>query len=278
MLRASEAVAFLQPGLAMPRPCPGWFAVALVLCGACVAGPDDLPDDLTAGGKDDRGDRPAFFEVDPSHSSAAFRAYVGRAIAVLEADDSEIAQLTARAIRAGRVKIDELVDLTCWDFERARQEITGVTLTSADYARLRPGTTVADAINDELDGYMWSNRIYVSRGQPARQLASTLVHETNHVINRSEVGYWDDVPTSGFVHEYRAFYAERMFDPAPLDGIDLADHVIELYDLDRAAIDPDVLADPLSPRLLPDADAWRERRVSADPVDDDASCPGNLPS
>jgi hypothetical protein len=123
---------------------------------------------------------------------------------------------------------------------------------------------------------MWSNRIYVSRGQPARQLASTLVHEMNHVINRSEVGYWDDFPTSAFVHEYRAFHAERTFDPAPLEGVDLTDHVISLYDLDRSAIDPSVLAAPLTPRLLPDADAWRARRVSADPPDDDATCPGNL--
>jgi hypothetical protein len=250
--------------------------LVLGLCSACVAGADDEPDDVGGDGKDDRGDRPAFLEVDPSHSSAAFRAYVGRAIEALEADDSEIAQLTARSIRAGRVRIDELVDLTCWDFERARQEITGVTLTSADYARLRPGSTVADAINDELDGYMWSNRIYVSRGQPTRQLASTLVHELNHVVNRSEVGYWDDFPTSAFVHEYRAFHAERMFDPEPLDGIDLTDHVLELYDLDRDAIDPDVLDTPLTPLLLPDADAWRARHVSADPVDDEATCPGNL--
>jgi len=210
---------------------------------------DDPAQDVEDGGKDDRGGTAAFLEVNPARSSANFRRYVTRAIELLERDDAPIARLTARSIRDGRVRIDELRDLTCRDEERARRE--------------------GDL--DDLDGYMWSNRIYVSRGQTTALLAATLVHETNHVINRSEVGYWDDLPTSAFVHEYRAFHAERMFDPAPYDGVDLVDHVLELYALDRAAIRPAVLAHPLTPRLLPDATAWRLRDVAADPLD--APCP-----
>ncbi len=38
----------------------------------------------------------------------------------------------------------------------------------------------------------------------------------------------------------------------------------------------DVLADPLTPRLVPDAEAWRLRDVASDPVDDEASCPGHV--
>ncbi len=263
----------------MPRLHPWWFA--LTLCGACVAAPaaDDAdPGDVVDDGKGDRGDgAPGFVEVDAAHSSAAFRDYVNRAIRALERDDSEIARLTARSIRAGRVQLDELVDLTCWDFERVRAELPALGLSAADYARLVPNGSIARALAAEIDGYMWSNRIYVSRGQPTRQLAATLVHEVNHVINRSEVGYWDDFPTSAFVHEYRAFAAEAMFDAAPYDGVDLVDHVIELYELDRAALDPDVLAAPLTPRMLPDAAAWTARRVGADPLDVEADCPGAPP-
>jgi len=261
----------------MSRP---WLL--LLALGACAAPEDgefDLDEvDVEGGGKEDRGGGTAagFVEVDPTHSTATFRRYIERAIQALEADDSEIARLTAKSIRAGKVKIDELVDMTCWDFERVLREITDGSLTSDDWAHLHDhGGDVDDTLAGEIDGYMWSNRIYVSRGQPLKRLAATLVHETNHVINRSEVGYWDDLPTSAFLHEYRAFYAEAMYDPDAYDGVDLVDHVLDLYELDRRGIRPAALAMPLSPRLLPDAAAWKARRVSADVPDDPASCPGN---
>jgi hypothetical protein len=248
------------------------MVIGLVAASGCVT-TDDGGDDEVLDDKGDRGGAPGFYEVDPSHSSATFRNYVNGAIALLERDDSEIAQLTARSLRSGRVKIDEIVDLTCWDFSRVRDELGG-SLADETYARLRqPRSGVAAAISAEIDGYMWSNRIYVSRNMPRDRLAATLVHETNHVINRSEVGYWDDFPTSAFIHEYRAFHAESMFDPTPYDGIDLVDHVIELYELDRDAIDPAVLRTPLTPRLLPDAASWAARDVASDPRDDPDTCP-----
>jgi hypothetical protein len=254
-------------------------ALALVAgLGACVEPPADAGDDDLAGDdKGDRGTSGGFREVDATHTSAAFRDYIEGAIRLLERDATPIARLTARSIRAGRVRLDELVDLTCWDFERVRAEVPALGLTPDDYARLQiRNSAVARALAGEIDGYMWSNRIYVSRGQPTRQLAATLVHEVNHVINRSEVGYWDDLPTSAFLHEYRAFHAESIFDPEAYDGIDLVDHVIELYDLDRAGIPAAVLATPLTPRLLPDDAAWLARRVADDPRDDESACPGNL--
>lgn len=254
-----------------------WRPGLLVVCAGLAAGCVEAEDGGGAGNGDDKGDRGAtgFVEVNPERSSAAFRTYIERAIRVLEQDGSDIARYTAASIRAGRVELDELVDLTCWDFERVRAELPSLALAADDYARLVPGGALARAIAGEIDGYMWSNRIYVSRGQETRALAATLVHEVNHVINRSEVGYWDDLPTSAFLHEYRAFHAEAMFDPARYDGVDLVDHVIELYELDRAGIPAEVLAAPLTPRLVPDAAAWRARRVADDPVDDEAACPGN---
>lgn len=233
---------------------------------SCASGPTDGTDDADVA--DDKGDRAAgarFTEVDASHSNKTFRLYIGKALDVLAADDSELAQLTLKSIAAGYVKLDELVDLTCPDFERVRKDLPDAGLTPADYAHLHDrGSAIKTTIENELDGYMWSNRIYVSRGQTPKRLAATLIHETNHVVNRSEVGYYDDLPTSAFIHEYRAFYLEAQFDPAEYEGIDLVDYVITNYELDRAKIHAAVLAHPLTPQLLPTAAAWKARKVTSD--------------
>lgn len=237
----------------------------VLLSGACTAMPGDEVDADEIDGKGDRAGGSRFDEVDPTHSTLTFRRYIDKALDALEAHDAELARLTLVSIEAGYVKIDELRDLTCADFERVRADLPDAGLTPEDRARLHErGSEVAAAIESELDGYMWSNRIYVSRGQTPLRLAATLVHEVNHVINRSEVGYYDDLPTSAFLHEYRSFYAESLFDPAYYEGVDLADYVITNYELDRDKIHPEVLANPLTPRLLPDMRAWRDRRVSAD--------------
>jgi hypothetical protein len=246
-----------------------WGLLTLTLAlSACVdASSESDPIDIWGDdGKEDRGGAPAFLEVNPAHTSSTFRRYIGRALTLLEASDSRVAKLTFASIRDGRVRIDELADLTCWDFERARQEI----------APDDPGAT-AETLSAEIDGYMWSNRVYVSRGLSAKRLAATLVHEVNHVINRSEVGYFDDLPTSAFLHEYRAFHAERLFDPDSYAGVDLVEHVIDLYELDGELIPDTVRQHPLTPRTLPDAEAWRLRRVEDDPVERDEDCPGLSP-
>ena len=245
------------------------LAPALLVLAACTA---PAANDATDETPDDKGDRGTassgrFIEVDPTHSSKAFRSYIGKALDVLAADDSELAQLTYTSISAGYVRIDELADLTCPDFERVRADLPDAGLEPEDRGTLAAKRT----IEAELDGYMWSNRIYVARGQTAQRLAATLIHEVNHVLNRSEVGYYDDLPSSAFLHEYRAFYAERQFDPDSYEGVDLVDYVITNYELDRAKIHPEILAHPLTPRLLPTATAWQARDVSAD-VEEPATC------
>jgi hypothetical protein len=245
----------------------------LLLLAACAADPID------DGLEDEHGDRnEGFSEVDPVHTSTMFRRSVEAAIRLLERDPGELANLTAQAIRDRRVLIDELVDLTCWDFERVRADMPDAKLEPEDFHRLHDvDSPIAAKLAEELDGYMWSNRIYVANGQPARRLAATLIHEVNHVINRSEVGYYEDLPTSGLIHELRAFHVESVFDPATWKGVDLVEHVIENYELDRTKIDPAVLENPLQPMLLPDAAAWDARDVETDEPDNDARCPANLP-
>lgn len=258
-------VSFLHRTAAMLRS-------AALLAGfvACAAPGDEALDG--SGGKEDRGTSSRFVEVDAGHSTLTFRRYIHAALDELAAHDSELAQLTLSSIKAGYVKIDELADLTCGDFLRVRADLPALGLEPADHARLRTrGSDVTAAIAGEIDGYMWSNRIYVSRGQEPVRLAATLIHEVNHVVNRSEVGYYDDLPTSAFLHEYRAFYAEAEFDPGYYEDVELVDYVIENYELDRSKIPAAILDEPLTEMLLPTTAAWRERDVGSD-VEAPADC------
>jgi hypothetical protein len=247
---------------------------ALLLFAACAEPGADEPSDETPDDKGDRGiaTRGRFTEVDPSHSSKAFRSYIGKALDALSADPSDLAQMTLESIEDGKVKIDEMADLTCADFLHVIKDLPDLHLDPTDHAALkRRSNPTTAAIQAELDGYMWSNHVYVSRGIDARHLAATLIHEVNHVVNRSEVGYYDDLPTSAFLHEYRAFWVESQFEPEEYEGVNLVDFVIENYELDRSKIPKAILDQPLTPIFLPDHDAWRARDVEAD-VEEVADC------
>lgn len=240
------------------------FGLVAGFIAACAAPGDEVDDN--SDGKADGTTSGRFTEVDPTHTTATFRTYIVRGLDRL-ANGPQVGRLTLTSINSGKVEIDELADLTCADYLHVIADLPHLGLTPADYGK----RGIATKLEAELDGYMWSNRIYVARNLPARRLAATLVHEVNHVVNRSEVGYYDDLPTSAFIHEYRAFHLEREFVPDYYADIDLVDYVITNYQLDRSKIDPDVLASPLTPRLLPDAAAWHARRVSAD-AEEEADC------
>lgn len=216
-----------------------------------------------------------FIEVNAAHTSTSFRQYVNAALRVLATDNTEIGQLTWQSIRAGRVRIDELADLTCNDFERVRNDFkdTGLGLTERDFVHLHDSDSPAlSKLTDALYGYQWSNRIYITRGQSADQLASTLVHEVNHVLNHSELHYYDDLPTSGFVEEYRAFTAERRFRPSRWEGVNMIDYVCDNYEWDRTKVHPAVIASPLSPEMLATDANWEIRDVAGDQIDDESAC------
>lgn len=155
---------------------------------------------------------PGFREVKPERSSKEFRAYVERALAVLKADKSPLAQATYRYIATGKVKIDEVNDLTRADYLRARKDLSKWTraLKPDAYESLgNPQSHASKALDRLLNGYMWDDRIYVARGLSPQKLASTLVHEVNHFVNKSEEHYRG--PTQGLIEEYRAFYVEKLF-------------------------------------------------------------------
>jgi hypothetical protein len=78
---------------------------------------------------------------------------------------------------------------------------------------------LARTLESDLAGYQWGNRIYftLSSATNVDELAATLVHETDHVSNRSECSYYREIdahvvdPDRAYVEEYRAFLSECYF-------------------------------------------------------------------
>jgi hypothetical protein len=152
-----------------------------------------------------------FLEVNPTRSSLAFRTEVMAALDVLKDSKTAVGRATFEAIVSGRVKVDTLSDLTRPDFMRVRRDLLpdGVDLKVDDFIKLHDTQSGAmRAITSKLDGYMWDDRVYVTQGRPAKELAATLVHEVNHVFNNSEEKYRSQKAI--LVEEYRAFYSEEL--------------------------------------------------------------------
>lgn len=163
---------------------------------------------------------------------------------------------------------------------------------------------VTDLLTNELDGYQWGNRLYFSfrDDTDAVSVAATLVHEVNHVLNRSECSYYEDIEahvtddTLAYLEEYRAFFSECFYsDDADADLTGCNAHALdhlEGYELspDLPAVLPDGDDDPLvlgellleaSPEdgwgaLVPTADVWPEGFGACSCVgtfeDDDGYC------
>jgi hypothetical protein len=212
-----------------------------------------------------------FHEVNPRRSSNVFQSYVDQALELLKDHPTKIGRLTYESIQSGCILMDEMSDLTSWDYWRVRRSLQrwGVNLSKEDYFGLRRTQSgITRKIESVIDAYMWGNRIYLSSGLDAGALAATLVHEVNHVLNGADRDYYDNWPLNAFLHEYRAFYAERIFEPSSYPNVDLVSHIIKIYGFDRASIPESVLKQPLTGLLFPTEDAWRLRDVEADPVDD----------
>ena len=199
------------------------LAAATAFCGG--AGSDTAPARLSA----DLRAASSFVEVRPAHSSDEFRREIASALALLKKTDTPVAQATWKAITSGRIRIDELDDMTGADRRHLRTEYE------------REGLALPADLASELAGYMWDDRVYIARGLTTRARARAIVHEVNHVLNRSEENYRGDL--ASFREEYRAFLAEELaFGPMPSHArcTALKRRVLKSYDFDIA---PDALAD-----------------------------------
>jgi len=196
-----------------------------------------------------------FLEVNPTRTTVEFREYIAKALNHLRNSGTEIGERTFELVTSGKVTLDELSDLTRGDFMHIRKEFAreGVDLPVEDYARLHDSrATATRAIATTVNGYMWDDRIYVARGLSTELLAKTIVHEVNHVLNKSEENYRGEPAI--FLEEYRAHYAEKL-----LDGVRMTAAVCKeiklgiIRDYALKTVKPEDLADIPPGILVPPA-------------------------
>lgn len=92
-------------------------------------------------------------------------------------------------------------------------------MPAADDRTWKGDASLAKKLETDLAGYQWGNRIYftLSSETDVEELAATLVHEVDHVANRSECSYYKVIdahvvdPDPAYVEEFRAFYSECVF-------------------------------------------------------------------
>jgi len=223
-----------------------------------------------------------------------------------EAQTARLARATHQRLRAGDVQVLSLQALTADDYQRVRREFQlshpDAYTFPEDHEAFVAGSAETEFVLSRYDGWMWAERVYLDVGSlgssAAEELASTLVHETNHVLNRSEENYYVYVagadrdcsildlaarlvvdPAKALREEYRAFYAEYVFsdrfsreinEQAGLSGAfraaekrirsTLAAHVRDLYGIaPRVGLRADVSED----HLIPTPENWRATRAAA---------------
>ncbi len=242
---------------------------------------------LVAGCADDPGPEPfddmgctnlAFNQVDGANTSVAFEAEVEAALRMLCQTSSEhgLGYESYKSIVTGRVLIDTIEDLTDLDFQ--------TVLVFWELAADTPRDEAMAIIEQDILGYMWGNRIYIVLGDSTEVLAATLMHEVNHVLNRSDENYYLPIDGmldpaeetqilnalsvddgAGFREEYRAFYLEEVLAGAPLDVgqqqsmRSLKQEIANLYGF---AVDVDEFPDMPGGLLIPDDDGWAARPPS----------------
>jgi len=137
----------------------------------------------------------------------------------------QLAAETLARIEAGAVRLDAIarargLDLwhMCKDLD-AQDACRGEPPSGEQAAAFEGDDSLRAALDEDLDGYMWGDRLYFrfDDALDPSALAATLVHEVNHVLNRSECSYYADYfahevdATLAFLEEYRAFVAECVF-------------------------------------------------------------------
>lgn len=234
----------------------------------------------------------AYHDVNPDAPLAGqSRTELLRALTVLDAAaeqsdtprSRDLARLTLQRIAAGDVLLGSIegsrgIDRwhMCKDYA-----LTPCAGSRPDDDGWTGGDGVTAQLAADLDGYQWGNRLYftLEGDVDSEEVAATLVHEVNHVLNRSECSYYEDIEAHrvdqnlAFVEEYRAFFTECLFShdaAASVDGCNAQtlDH-LEAYELepDLAALLPEGETDPVVMgaliaegaaygKTMPTADAW----------------------
>jgi hypothetical protein len=135
--------------------------------------------------------------------------------------EQRLAAETYLRITEGAVKIDTIEDATPSDLYRMCRdyELDACAEPLDDPSTFAPDPSVVAYLAEHLLGYMWGDRMYftITAETDVVQLAGTLVHEVNHVLNRSECSYYVDFESQqvddekAFLEEYRAFLTEYVY-------------------------------------------------------------------
>ena len=208
--------------------------LALLAALSLAACADDRADPSgSAGGGDDlKGDRGAaltFVEIEPDLPlPGPARAKVLAALEVLRdlsidgtsTRQRNLAGQTLARIQGGDVLIGAVAAAHGDDLWHMCKDMDGQAACATDAPPGDPAWSGDDplraALGEELAGYQWGNRLYFdfSAELDPTALATTLVHETTHALNRSECSYYADYfahevdDTLAWLEEYRAFVAE----------------------------------------------------------------------
>jgi hypothetical protein len=267
-----------------------WIVAAGLVAGpACSTDPGDASDAapvvdavVAADAFDSQGcTNLHFVEVMPGNTSAAFRTEIEDALRWLcqTQTDRDLSYHSYASIAQGLVEIDRLEDMTDLDYR------TALVFAGIEYGSISREEAM-ERLADRLYGYMWSNRIYLNMAvdRTTTELAGTLVHEVNHVVNRSDENYYlplegelseaerleilDSLQTDpgrAFIEEYRAFYIEAALSGESLDR----GHHQSMYGLKRWVANGygfDIIVNefPDYPTgvLVPDEAGWAARPAS----------------
>lgn len=185
-----------------------------------------------------------FLQVKPQNEHPEFMARMKKALVYLKVGEHPIAAKTYNYIISGKVKVDLISDLTYQDYLRVlkdfEREGTETYLKAKHYQELSTNEKVRAEFESKIDGYMWEDRIYVSANLKPYELAQTLVHEVNHVINESHIAYYES-DYQAFMGEYRAFYVEKLFTgekpQTKKEHLELKQYVAILYGFSLRIID-----------------------------------------
>lgn len=135
-----------------------------------------------------------------------------------------LAAETLRIIRSGHVKLGSLAGSRGFDRWRMCKGLGHPACATGSAPRLDDDTwgdepSLTAGVVEAVLGYTSGNRLYFALhdATDVTELASTLVHEVNHVLNHTDCAYFSDyaahviAPEKAFVEEYRAFLTECFF-------------------------------------------------------------------
>jgi hypothetical protein len=156
-----------------------------------------------------------------------------------------LARIEAGDVLLGSVKASRGIDRfhMCKDFKLPVCQ--GVPTPPPDDREFIGDEALGRKLENELLGYQWGNRLYftIKRSTDPDELATTLVHEVNHVAHRSECSYYVNIDehivegTKAFVEEFRAYLSECYFVKDTSANVDTctayASKALEAYDFEH---------------------------------------------